>query len=39
MMRCKTCDYEWEYKGESYWATCPRCRKLNKVSDNESEDK
>ena len=25
MARCHRCDYEWDYTGEMYQATCPRC--------------
>lgn len=29
-LKCKRCDYRWNYKGESVWfATCPRCRNSN----------
>jgi len=25
-VKCKNCNYEWDYKGESkYWVSCPRC--------------
>ncbi|MBS7631677.1 site-specific DNA-methyltransferase [Candidatus Bathyarchaeota archaeon] len=31
LLKCKNCEYEWEYKGKSgYYATCPKC--LRKVS-------
>ena len=30
-IKCKNCEYEWDYKGKSrYFATCPRC--LRKIS-------
>ena len=26
-LKCKRCDYSWEYNGESEWyVSCPRCR-------------
>ena len=26
-LKCKRCEYEWEYNGESEWyASCPKCR-------------
>ena len=24
-VKCIYCGYEWDYNGEMYWATCPRC--------------
>ena len=32
---CKHCNYEWEYKGMSYYALCPRCRKTTKIENIE----
>ena len=33
-IKCKNCDYEWNYKGNSkYYASCPNC--LNKVKINK----
>ena len=25
---CPRCNHEWNYKGISWWITCPVCRKL-----------
>jgi|ETNvirnome_2_300_1030623.scaffolds.fasta_scaffold17759_6 predicted Zn-ribbon and HTH transcriptional regulator len=38
MNKCKDCGYEWHYKGQHYWASCPRCmskQKINEVKKNE----
>jgi rubrerythrin len=33
-LRCKKCGYTWIYGGENpYWATCPRCHTMVKVSE------
>ncbi len=32
-LECKSCGYEWDYKGESdYYATCPNCHYKVKIS-------
>lgn len=30
---CEDCDYEWEYSGAMFYATCPRCRSNVKIGD------
>jgi len=32
-LECKTCGYGWDYKGQGFYATCPRC--LRKVKARE----
>lgn len=33
LLKCRKCEYAWQYKGLSEWyASCPRC--LNKVKIN-----
>lgn len=38
-MKCKRCEYDWDYKGKSEWyATCPRCyNKVRIIKDGEDE--
>ena len=28
--KCPRCGHEWDYKGNAWWITCPRCRKMIK---------
>ena len=30
-IECDYCKYAWDYKGNLYYAQCPRCRKLSKI--------
>jgi len=35
-LKCKRCEYEWDFKGQSKWyASCPKCRTTIKVIKNE----
>ena len=31
-VKCPYCGYEWDYKGKMFWASCPRCMRKFKVS-------
>jgi len=30
-VKCKHCNYEWEYKGIGRFAACPRCHLTNEL--------
>ena len=37
-LKCKRCDYEWEYNGDSEWyASCPKCRTTVNVRKQKEE--
>lgn len=36
--KCHRCSYEWDYNGQGYYATCPRCRTTIKVRDVEPKE-
>lgn len=40
-IKCKRCDYQWEYKGKSEWYTsCPKCKttvNIKKLKGKESK--
>lgn len=38
-LKCKRCNYEWDYKGNSEWYTsCPKCRTTIRVRKLENEN-
>lgn len=36
-MKCEKCGYEWNYKGNLVYATCPSCLNKTKVNKNIDE--
>lgn len=37
-IKCKKCSYKWNYRGISkYYASCPMCRTVNKIKEEEGE--
>jgi len=39
-IKCKRCNYEWDYSGKSEWYTsCPRCRTNVKVGSGPEPNK
>lgn len=36
---CPRCKHEWNYKGISWWITCPICRKLFRNDEKKVEEK
>ena len=37
-MRCQKCGYKWEYSGELWNTTCPRCNNKTKTPLHPEED-
>lgn len=35
VVRCDKCGYVWNYGGLMVYATCPSCRRLNKIREVE----
>jgi Zn finger protein HypA/HybF involved in hydrogenase expression len=36
-IKCKRCDYEWDYKGKSVWyASCPRCKTNVRIKQDQN---
>jgi len=38
-IKCKKCDYEWDYSGKLFMATCPCCSVKNKTNEKKRDDK
>ena len=34
-VECRYCKYLWNYNGFSIYATCPKCRTVNKVRERD----
>jgi len=32
-VKCSKCGYEWNYKGMSFWACCPKCQNKTKIKE------
>jgi len=32
-IKCSKCGYTWNYKGRLLYATCPKCRKLMRITE------